>query len=316
MSEGVGGVGGGSTMSMIGGLVGSYFGGPVGGMMGSACGELLQESVGGAATDAGSQLQREDGMPSFIADQLKKVVEDAMKQLMPEGVNASDRQDAFNQYGSSLQNFARELTQQIVDAVRKELQGQAGTSGAPDAASAPSATDTAPAGNTPSTPSTTDAAGKPSAPGATAPATTPSAPSTTETAGTPSTTNTAPTESAANVGAAKQGGEVTGESWLMAIAKAMGSMMGDKAADLVKLSKEMQNHSTAGQGGATAASTSGGKGAESNQALSSQEQGAKDSSEMNSQFQTASQEFKMLQEAFNTVVKTLGEAVAAMAKQH
>jgi len=292
MSEGVGGVGGGSTMSMIGGLVGSYFGGPVGGMMGSACGELLQESVGGAATDAGSQLQREDGMPSFIADQLKKVVEDALKQLMPEGVNASDRQDAFNQYGSSLQNFARELTQQIVDAVRKELQGQAGTSGAPDAASAPSATDTAPAGSTPSTPSTT------------------------ETAGTPSTTNTASTESAANVGAAKQGGEVTGESWLMAIAKAMGSMMGDKAADLVKLSKEMQNHSTAGQGGATAASTSGGKGAESNQALSSQEQGAKDSSEMNSQFQTASQEFKMLQEAFNTVVKTLGEAVAAMAKQH
>jgi hypothetical protein len=300
MSDGVSGISGGGSMSMIGGIVGTFIGGPVGGMIGSAAGSLLQECVGEATSDASTQLEREDGMPSFIADQVKEAVEKVMHELLPDGISPADREQAKGEFGDAISEFGRDLAQKIVDAVRQELGLGAG------AASAGAASGTASG-------AAAGAAGESATKGDAA-----------------SGGNGAEATSSAGQGSTPQG-EISGESWLMAIAKAMGSMMGQKAADMVRLSKQMQSEQAQGAHGGTAGAegTSGNAGAAgtaetadtagtsatAGKAATPQEKGADASQKTSAQLQATTQEFKMLQEAFSTVVKGLGEAVAALVKK-
>ena len=100
-----------------------------------------------------------------------------------------------------------------------------------------------------------------------------------------------------------KGGKSAG-SWLEAIATAMGKAAGDKAAKLVEFSNKLsdiagRNHDDL-------------KGDDLTKA---QQQDARDQSEANAQFQTASQEFNMLQSTFSNAIKSIGEGITTMARK-
>jgi hypothetical protein len=89
----------------------------------------------------------------------------------------------------------------------------------------------------------------------------------------------------------------TASSWLEAIALAMGEAAGNKAAKMVELSNKLKELSSAG-------------GSEKDQ-----QKAAKEMNAVNAQFQAVSQEFNMLQSAFSTAIKSLGEGLAQMARK-
>lgn len=103
-------------------------------------------------------------------------------------------------------------------------------------------------------------------------------------------------------GGAKGGGK-SGGSWMQAIAKAMGTAIGDKAKSMVKLSAEIQE--------LTAGATSG-KGLKNDM---SKEDAAKEAQLKNTEFQATSQEFNLLQTTFSTAMKTLGEGMKSIASK-
>lgn len=90
----------------------------------------------------------------------------------------------------------------------------------------------------------------------------------------------------------KGGGK--GGSWLQAIASAMGAAAGKKAGDLVSLSEKIHE----------LGSTKG-----------NDPQLAADHTQAMTEFQAASQEFSMLQSAFSTAIKSLGEGLGQMARK-
>ncbi len=91
-----------------------------------------------------------------------------------------------------------------------------------------------------------------------------------------------------------QGGKGGGaNSWLIALAKAMGQTAGKHADKLVELSNKMD-----------AASSSQGKGGPSSEFTSAQ-----------SEFQAESQMFGMLQNAFTNALKSIGEGLSTMARK-
>lgn len=94
-----------------------------------------------------------------------------------------------------------------------------------------------------------------------------------------------------------KGGGKPAASWLEAIAKAMGEAAGNKAAKMVELSNKLKELSSAG-------------GSEKDQQAAAKEMNA-----VNAQFQAVSQEFNMLQSAFSTAIKSLGEGLAQMARK-
>jgi hypothetical protein len=85
-----------------------------------------------------------------------------------------------------------------------------------------------------------------------------------------------------------------GGGWLQAIAKAMGQTLGNKAAEMVKLSNKMS---------------------ELDQAKGDDEQAAKEFNETMTKFQATGQEYSMLNNVFSTAIKALGEALSAMARK-
>jgi len=93
------------------------------------------------------------------------------------------------------------------------------------------------------------------------------------------------------------GGGKAATSWLEAIALAMGEAAGNKAAKMVELSNKLKELSSAG-------------GSEKDQ-----QKAAKEMNAVSAQFQAVSQEFNMLQSAFSTAIKALGEGLAQMARK-
>ena len=79
----------------------------------------------------------------------------------------------------------------------------------------------------------------------------------------------------------------------MAIAKALGEVLGKKAAKMVELSEKI---SEAGAG-------------------DDKQQAALDSQKYNAEFQATNQEFQILSTAFNTAMKSIGEGMSAMARK-
>lgn len=103
-------------------------------------------------------------------------------------------------------------------------------------------------------------------------------------------------------GGAKGGGK-SGGSWMQAIAKAMGSAIGEKASRMVNLSTQIQDLT---------------KGATDKSKLPegmNQEQAAGKAQTLNTEFQATSQEFNLLQTTFSTAIKTLGEGMKSIASK-
>jgi hypothetical protein len=96
-------------------------------------------------------------------------------------------------------------------------------------------------------------------------------------------------------GAGKTGKKAT--SWLEAIALAMGEAAGNKAAKMVELSNKLATLSSAGGGD------------------KAQQKAAKEMNAVNAQFQATAQEYNMLQTAFSTAIKAIGEGMSAMARK-
>ncbi len=88
-------------------------------------------------------------------------------------------------------------------------------------------------------------------------------------------------------------------SWLVALARAMGKSLGQKAADIVKKSDQMN------------------KKIEDSKDLRGEEkaQAAAESTQMSTELQGMNQEFSMLSNAFNTALKNMGEALTTLARK-
>ncbi len=95
------------------------------------------------------------------------------------------------------------------------------------------------------------------------------------------------------------GSKSSGGSWLQAIARAMGTVMGEKASKMVELSQKIQAQ--------TAAKSEGSK--EDQMAAASEAQ------KLNTEFQATGQEFNLLQTTFSTAIKTMGEGMASIARK-
>lgn len=95
---------------------------------------------------------------------------------------------------------------------------------------------------------------------------------------------------AAGLNASKEsGGE--GGSWLVAMAKALGSMLGEKAGKMVETSKEMEKYT------------------------GDSPEDAKQFSMLQTQFQAESQMFSMLSNTISTALKSIGEGLTANARK-
>ncbi|QTD45515.1 hypothetical protein [Ottowia testudinis] len=105
-------------------------------------------------------------------------------------------------------------------------------------------------------------------------------------------------ESKEATGAAKGGKKSTG-SWLQAIAKAMGEVLGQKASEMVKLSDKV---SSLGE------KSSGLKGEE-------KQDNAQQMTAAQTELQGVSQEYKLLTETISTVLKGIGEALSTMGRK-
>lgn len=109
----------------------------------------------------------------------------------------------------------------------------------------------------------------------------------------------------AEVKISKRGDDDSGDGsggWLQAIAKAMGKVLGDKAAHMVELSQDMAELNGKIQG------ASG----------SNKDQDTKNATAFNQKmtdFQATSQEYSILNNTFSTAIKAIGEAMGSMARK-
>ena len=107
-------------------------------------------------------------------------------------------------------------------------------------------------------------------------------------------------------GGAKKGGG----SWMQAIAKAMGEVMGKKAARMVELSDKI---ATLAEPPKPADGTAVTKTNE--QVQNEKMEAASKTQTLNTEFQATGQEFNLLQTTFSTAIKTIGEGMASIARK-
>ena len=221
--------GNGGILGAVGGIVGGIFGGPIGAMLGQAIGNMLQDAIGGAAKGAVDHLQKEHGMPKFLADEIKQKIDEVLGQQRNNNVPQDVQQAAQGKYGDAFKDFQQQFEQNLIRSILDGMKD----------------------GDNPSS-------GK--------------------------------------------GGGKGGGGWLQAIAKAMGKTLGDKAAEMVKLSNKMSELNEA-------------KGNIDKDDTQANEQNAREFNETMTKFQATSQEYSMLNNVFSTAIKALGEALSAMARK-
>lgn len=224
----VGGGGSGGILGAIGGIVGGIFGGPLGAMIGQAVGNMLQQAVGDAVKDTVDQLQKEHGMPKFLADAVKQRVDEVIGGLQDRNVPAQAQEAAQQHFGEDMQRFQQEFQQNLTRNVVESLGGE---------------------------------------------------------------------ESRGSAKGGKGGG-----GWLQAIARAMGQTLGDKAAEMVRLSNKMSELNKA-------------KADIDPEDTQANEQNAREFNETMTKFQATGQEYSMLNNVFSTAIKALGEALSTMARK-
>ena len=99
----------------------------------------------------------------------------------------------------------------------------------------------------------------------------------------------------------KGGGKGGASSWLVALAKALGEVAGDKAAKMVQLSNDLTKLNDEGKG-----LDKGSKEAEDN---------ARQSVSLQSELNGVSKEFQQFQETINTVIKGIGDGLTSVARK-
>jgi DeoR/GlpR family transcriptional regulator of sugar metabolism len=117
-----GGGGSGGILGAVGGIVGGIFGGPIGAMIGQAIGNMLQQAIGDATKQAVDTLQKEHGMPKFLADEVKTKVDGIIGGLQ-QPVSA-DASKAAQQFAPHFEEFKNDLAQSLVKMVKEQLEGQ------------------------------------------------------------------------------------------------------------------------------------------------------------------------------------------------
>jgi len=111
-------------------------------------------------------------------------------------------------------------------------------------------------------------------------------------------------------------GKASAGSWLQAIAIAMGQIAGDKAAQMVELSKQMADLNGKGQELTGQLKGLGKDDTKAQQDIQSQQQdNARQFSVVQSQFQATSQEFSILQNTFSNAIKSIGEGLTTMGRK-
>jgi hypothetical protein len=124
----IGGGGGGGLLGSIGGIVGGIFGGPIGAMIGQAVGNLLQEAVGKAAKETVDHMQKNHGMPKFLADQAKSRIDECI---------ASQRKDvpqeatdcARERFGGPIRDFGNDLSSSMCRHASRGFEEEGGGGG-------------------------------------------------------------------------------------------------------------------------------------------------------------------------------------------
>jgi flagellar hook-basal body complex protein FliE len=122
----MGGGGGGNIFGMVGGIVGGIFGGPLGAMIGKAIGNMAGEAVGQAMNQVVDTLQKENGMPGFLKDEIKQMVKDEVAKLKDDSVDCECQQQVNDDMQSSREDFIKDLVKMILDFVKQAMQQQGG----------------------------------------------------------------------------------------------------------------------------------------------------------------------------------------------
>ena len=121
-------------------------------------------------------------------------------------------------------------------------------------------------------------------------------------------------DSKAESGSGSAKGKIVAQSWLQAIALAMGEIMGDKAAQLVSLSEQMTKLNADGKG-ITEQINSASNDKSMAKLNSKQQDNARDFSAVQAQFQAVSQEMSILSNTFANAIKSIGEGLTAMGRK-
>jgi hypothetical protein len=205
--------GGGNITSLVTSAIGAIYP-PAAIAMGVA--NLVTQAVGGAVNEAVNQLTKQSGMPSFLQDPIKSLIEGVVKELTQ--ANDPEANEAANEaFGKDIKDMMSQWASEIAKNASQIIDEEGNVSG-----------------------------GK----------------------------------------GGKGGGS---ESWLVAIAKAMGGIAGKHANQMDNLSKQMD-------------AASGGKNPE-------------EFTKIQSEFQAESQMFGMLQSAFSNALKSIGEGLKTMASK-
>lgn len=104
-----------------------------------------------------------------------------------------------------------------------------------------------------------------------------------------------------SAGTGKAGGKKPAMSWLQAIAKAMGDTLGAKAAKMTELSQKVSDAADAQK--------------EAGDDKEAQQAAAADMTSAQTELNGVTQEFKLMTEAFNTALKTLGDSLSSLGRR-
>jgi hypothetical protein len=296
---------GGSTLfgaigGIAGGIAGGIFGGPIGGMIGSAVGGLLDgafsadevkpgvqnqanDTIGGAVTGAAQQLAQNHGMPQFLADEISSAVQTVvggMQQPTAPGVD----EHVQNTVGEQFAGHQEELIKTIVTAVMEALEGNPGAAANEGLGGEHNGCkDAAAAGDTTEADQAKLAAGN--------------------------------LEGGKDVEDSK-GRKHSAGSWMQAMAKAMGGTLGKKAAEMVKLSNQVSQHTDKASAMKEANAQNAKDGGEPDQVADAQQQNeAAKATQTQTELQAVGQEFKMMTDAFSNAIKTIGESLSTLGRK-
>ena len=119
--SGLMGGGGGGLLGAIGGIVGGIFGGPLGSMIGQALGNMVQDAVGDATNQAVDTLQKEHGMPKFLADMVKSKVNELIQGLQEGGVDQGTQEQVNDSTRGGREEFVQSMADDIVKSVMDNM---------------------------------------------------------------------------------------------------------------------------------------------------------------------------------------------------
>jgi len=119
---GLGGGQGGGLLSSVGSIVGGIFGGPIGAAIGGAIGNLVQDAVGEAGKKTVDALQKDNGMPPFLAKEIKKMIDEAIGQCKDKNVSPEAQHCVNND--KDIQALKKDFINELSDLMLKNCKHQ------------------------------------------------------------------------------------------------------------------------------------------------------------------------------------------------